>query len=328
MKYIDHNKREFILGLILFLSFNLYFIFLVPNTSINYLLYLDFLIGTIYGIFIGIDSYRAIKREQKKQELLKSDELICWEFSDLKEPELIEHDIHVLQGQLHDQIVLNDNLQDYITKWCHEVKLPLSASLLMLEKIENPAVKKPMKEQLEKINQQLNSALVGCKVQSNIYDLQVKPNNLSECVKTSIKNNQFFLIQNHFNLDIDVTESQVYTDKEWIVFVIDQLISNAIKYAKEPPVLKIWSEVKGNSIFLYIEDHGEGISKEDIRRIYEKGYTGINRHNGKYKSTGMGLYMTHLIIEKLGHQIEVESIEGEYTRFKITFQDNRDYFNL
>ena len=153
MKYIDHNKREFILSLILFLSFNLYFVFLVPNTSINYLLYLDFLIGIIYGIFIGIDSYLFVKREKKKQELLKSNELVCWEFSGLKESELIEHDIHVLQGQLHDQIILNDNLQDYITKWCHEVKLPLSASLLMLEKIENPSVKKPLKEQLEKINQ-------------------------------------------------------------------------------------------------------------------------------------------------------------------------------
>lgn len=328
MKYLNQNKREFILMFFLFLSFNLYFIFLVPQTSINYLLYLDLLIGVSYGIFIGIDCYQVIKREKKKQDLLKEDELICWEFSDLKDQEIIEHDIQVLQGQLHDQIILNDNLQDYMTKWCHEVKLPLSASLLMVEKIERPDIKKTLREQLEKMNQQLNSALVGCKVQSNIYDLQVKPNNLNECVKTSIKNNQFFLIQNHFNLSIDVTENPVYTDKEWIVFVLDQLISNAIKYAKEEPILKIWSEEKEASICLYIEDHGDGISTEDIRRIYEKGYTGINRHNGKYKSTGMGLYMAHLIIEKLGHQIEVESIIEQYTRFKIIFKDNRDYFNL
>lgn len=322
------NKREFIVVFSIFLSFNLYFIYLIPNANTYYLIYLDFLLLVCYGMFIIYDYYAKRRIEKKKQALLENSELVYWEFNDLEGFDIIEHDIKVLQGQLHDQIILNDNLQDYITKWCHEVKLPLAASLLMLEKIQDTDLKKQMKEQLEKINQQLNSALVGCKVQSNIYDLQVKSTPLTECVKTSIKNNQYFLIQKHFNLEINVLEKNVYTDKEWIVFVLDQLISNAIKYAKESPLLKIWSEAKENQTHLYIEDHGEGISEEDIRRIYERGYTGLNRHNGQYKSTGMGLYMVDLIMNKLGHHIEVESRLEEYTRFKITFQDNRDYFNL
>lgn len=68
---------------------------------------------------------------------------------------------------------------------------------------------------------------------------------------------------------------------------------------------------------LFLEDNGEGIKDCDIRRIFDKGYTGSSHHNGKYKSTGMGLYMTAKIIEKLGHKILVESEWGNYTRFII-----------
>ena len=71
---------------------------------------------------------------------------------------------------------------------------------------------------------------------------------------------------------------------------------------------------------LFIEDNGEGIRESDIRRVFEKGYTGSNYHNGKYKSTGMGLYMAEKIAGKMGHQISVESRYGEYTRFGITFR--------
>ena len=77
-----------------------------------------------------------------------------------------------------------------------------------------------------------------------------------------------------------------------------------------------------------MEDHGEGIQDKDIRRIFEKGFTGSNYHNGRYKSTGMGLYMVAKIIERLGHEIYVESNYGAYTRFCITFRDNSSYFNL
>jgi len=77
---------------------------------------------------------------------------------------------------------------------------------------------------------------------------------------------------------------------------------------------------------LYIEDHGEGIQRQDIERIFDKGFTEANHHNGQYKSTGIGLYMVDMIVKKLGHEILVESEYGKYTRFQIKFYDNREYF--
>lgn len=334
-------------GLFLCLCYNLYFLFLLPETNTAYLIYLDILLGVcglIYGLAVGL---KQKHRREKKAKYLPYQTIIYQDFPEMKDYDIAEHDAQVLQNQLKEQFDLNQDLQDYIAKWCHEVKLPLAAGLLMAERMEDGKLRGQMQEQLERINQQLKSALLGCKVQSSLFDIQIKSISLLDCVRASIGNSQFFLIKNHFELDIEVEDVPVYTDKNWLVYVLDQLISNAIKYAAEDrPLLKLWSEQKelpprefsvlggssGRRSFgdirmqLFIEDNGEGISDSDIRRIFEKGYTGSNHHNGKYKSTGMGLYMVAKIMEKLGHRIFVESEEGKYTRFGIEFCKGCAYF--
>lgn len=328
MRYLTKNIKYILLLLLIFLFFNLYFIFLIPNTNITYLYYLDFLLLVFISAFLGIDGYIYTKQEKQKQELLNHNEVIYSYFNKLEDKDIIEHDIEILHQKLQQQYDINYDLQDYITKWTHEIKIPLAATLLMIEKIEDNKLKKMLKEQLEKINLQLKSALVGCKVQSQLYDLQIKKIDLLNCVQTSIKNNQFFLMKNQFDIGIHIHQIDVFSDFEWLVYVLDQLINNAIKYMTDNPRINIWATQDKNKTYLYIEDYGEGIKEMDIKRIFEKGYTGSNHHNGKYKSTGMGLYMVSMIIQKLGHSIDVESKYGYYTRFTITFSDHRDYFYL
>lgn len=317
-----------ILGIVLCVSYNFYFLFLLQDVSVQYLLYLDFLIG-VFGVFAGgIGYFRFREQQSRKKELLEQDGIIYQEFENCEGYEIARHDVCILESQLSEQFDAVCNLQDYIAKWCHEVKLPLTASLLMAEKAEDAELRKDLKEQLERINQQLNSALLGCKVQGSSLDFQMKAVSLEECVRTSIHNNQYFLIRNKFTMDVRLDAEKVYTDKAWIVYVLDQLIGNAVKYAGEQPVLKIWSETADEAVKLYIEDYGQGIPEQDIRRIFERGFTGTNYHNGKYKSTGMGLYLVSVICNKLGHGICVESEYGHYTRFTIIFKDNREFFNL
>lgn len=326
--YCKERRKIFFLILFLITSYNLYFLFLIQYVNKQYLVYVDFLIFICLVIIGGIDYFKFYKQEKKKEELIKQDYLIHQEFGNNIKKEVIEHDICLLQYQIQEQFKVNCDLQDYITKWCHEVKIPLAASFLMNEKIEDINLRKSLKEQLEKINQLLHSALLGCKVQSSFLDLQVKKVSLLECVKTSLHNNQYFLIQNQFCIQLEAEDIKVYTDKTWLVYIIDQLISNAIKYRKEKPVLQIWSAEKQGIKQLWIEDNGEGILDSDIRRIFEKGFIGQNHHNGKYKSTGMGLYMVFIILEKLGHKIQVESEYGQYTRFLLEFEDNQEFFHL
>lgn len=327
MKYFKKNRKYILVICLIVVAFNLYFIYLIPDARVSYLKYLDLLLLIEMLIFTGIDIYRYRKVENRKKELLKFDSIVSYEVEDFENSDIARHDVEILKSQLREQFDSNCNLQDYITKWCHEVKIPLATSLLMVEKIENKELKKSLQEQLEKINQQLNSALLGCKVQSNLLDINIQPVELIECIRTSIKNNQFFLIRNHFELDVEVEDITVYTDKSWLVYVLDQLLNNAVKYAKEESTIKIWSERSEESIRLFMEDYGEGIESRDIKRIFEKGFTGSNHHNGKYKSTGMGLYMVSIILEKLGHKIQIKSEYGQFTRFIIEFKDNREFFN-
>ncbi len=272
-------------------------------------------------------------------------------FHDFENREIALHDIEILQEKLQEKFNENCELQDYVAKWCHEIKIPLSAAMLMDEKIEDALLRTSVREQLEKINWQMSTMLQGCRLQSALFDLQIRRALLSECVKISIRNNRFFLIQKKFMMDIQVEEISVYTDPTWLVYVLDQLLNNAIKYVKKKPVLRIWTkyisadsarreeatqeaETSGEGetgsklsagIKLFVEDNGEGIRDSDIRRIFDKGYTGSSYHNGEYKSTGMGLYLVYKIIGKLEHEISVESRYGEYTRFCITFR-NPNYF--
>ncbi len=305
---------------LLCLAYNLYFLFLLPQVDRAYLIYLDILIAVCLLVMMAIKFAHYRAAEQERKNLLEGEYMIWQECGDLENMDIIRHDISILEEKFCEQFDLNCELQDYIAGWCHEVKTPLAAAMVLLEKMEDTEEKRELQEQLERINLQLKSALLGCKLQSSLFDLQVDRTDLLECVRTSLRNNRFFLIRKRIELEIQVESLVVYTDKSWFVYILDQLIDNAIKYCGADPVIKIWSRQEEEQVLFYVEDNGDGIRESDIRRIFEKGYTGYNYHNGKYKSTGMGLYMVSVILEKLGHNIRVESVYGQYTRFTITLQ--------
>ncbi|SHJ83950.1 sensor histidine kinase [Hespellia stercorisuis] len=326
MKYLKRHKTYLCVTLICCIAYNLYFIFLVPGVKSGYLVYLDVLLLVGGLIFVCLDIARYYRWERKKADFLSAQSIADCELGNFENQDIVVHDQEIMAEQLREQFDANCNLEDYIAMWCHEVKIPLASTLLMAERIEDPKLRKSMQVQLEKMNQQLRQALLGCKVQSSVFDLQIKPVKLMDCVRTSLQNNQFFLLQSRFEMDIQVQGETVYTDPSWLVYVLDQLISNAVKYAKASPVLKIRANQTEERVRLFVEDNGEGIAQQDIRRIFEKGFTGSNHHNGRYKSTGMGLYMASVILQKLGVGIVVESELGEYTRFTLEFRDNHEHF--
>lgn len=345
--YFRQKWRPFLFCGLFFLFVHGYFFLFIQNQQVGYLLYLDLLFCTVVIPVLAADYLRFRKFEREKGQRLRQDELICRLPGDFANKDIAEHDVQLLSKALDARFQENCDLQDFVAKWCHELKLPLSALLLMDEKIADPGLRRAMREQLEKMNQQLSSMLLGCRLQSPLLDLQIREVHLLEWVKASIRNNRFFLIRNGFELTVEVEELVVYTDPQWLVYMLDQLIQNAVKYGKkegETPVLRIWTERREEmekreeierqegikrqegGVKLHIEDHGQGIQEKDMGRIFEKGYTGSNYHNGKYKSTGLGLYMVQTIARRLGHPIQVESQYGEYCRFTLVFRKNSYFF--
>lgn len=324
MIWFKKKWKTYAVWFFLMLCFNLYFVLLIKTTRVSYLLYLDLLLTVFVSIMEGIAFFAFYKRERTKNTLLK-ETMPLYELLD--EPEdraVFEHDLLLLEKRLQEKFDENCDLQDYVAKWCHEFKIPLSATLLMTEQIKDSELRTKMKEQLERMNLQVNMMLQGCRLQSPLFDLKIKQVSLMACVKSSIRNNQFFLIQKQFQIDTAVDEVAVYTDAVWLTYILDQILNNAVKYAKletkENRRIRFWSQTLSGRIALFIEDNGEGILECDIRRIFEKGYTGSNDHNGRYKSTGMGLYLADKIAKRLEHELSVESRCGEYTRFCILFQ--------
>lgn len=287
---------------------------------------------------------------------MRGDSTICHLLPDFDNKDVAEHDMQVLTAELQEKFQENCELQDHVARWCHEFKIPLAACFLMEEKIADRKIRKGMREQLEKMNQQINAMMLGCRLQSPVFDLQVKKTSLMECVRTSIKNNQFFLIQKRVEIKLDVAGFFVYTDPSWLVYVLDQLIANAVKYTRSAapmpdapaaaqsaegqisgtrpaegqtsatppsaPCLQIRAQKEGRFTCLTVEDNGEGILEKDIRQIFNKGFTGSNHHNGSYRSTGMGLYLAAKICRQMGHQIRAESVYGSFTRFSILFGED------
>ena len=313
-----------LLVICLILFFNLYLGLLGTEVLVEYQYYFDVLLLVLLLVFFAVDFLRLVKWEKEKEIALKSQDVVSSDLPFFENQDVAVHDIQVLKQHLEKHSEENKDLQDYVAKWCHEIKIPLAAALMMNEEIEDVKLRGELRGQLEKISRQVSSMLLGCRLQGEWLDLQIKKVSVSDCVKTAIKNNSFFLIQKKFELDIRVEEEKVYTDPAWLVYILDQLFSNAIKYAMDNPKLIIWSERSEDAVMLYIEDRGEGIREEDIRRIFEKGFTGSNHHNGKYKSTGMGLYMVSKIVEKLEHEVHVESEVGKYTRVGILFHEYQE----
>lgn len=391
MSYVRYRWSRILPCVAVFAAFNVYFFLFMERGVPEDMVYLDTLLAVPGILVTAADWWKFQKDQKERQRLLEQKDLICRMVPDFENKDLAEHDVQILEEQLSGRFQENCDLQDYVAKWCHELKLPLSAAFLMDEKIEDRELKMAVREQLEKINQQVNTMLSGCRLQNPLLDIQVKETALEECVRTSLHNNRFFLIQKGFEVTVEVEPNTVYTDQAWLVYVLDQLIANAVKYGKkepmepagqerqegksawreptpkesaegkpaerksaegkpaegradkgkptdgkpaqekavqgenmgqESPVLRIWSQKQGDEIRLFVEDHGQGIRACDIRRIFEKGFTGRNYHNGKYKSTGMGLYLASMVLEKMGHEIYVESEYGIYTRFSIVFRQN------
>ncbi len=220
-----------------------------------------------------------------------------------------------------------DEINDYMTKWIHEVKIPLSVCELILDKMEETNISEQLRLEMDRIKFLINQVLYISRASSFSEDLQVGEINVARIIKAVVKKNASFFIAKKINLNFENIDFNVITDEKWISYIIDQIINNSCKYMYEGGRIDIWGEENDKEITLHIKDNGIGIEKKDIRRIFDKGFTGENgRQFGK--STGMGLYLSKKIIDKLNHQLKVESQVGIGTEFIIYFYKLSDYFNV
>lgn len=206
-----------------------------------------------------------------------------------------------------------DNTMECLTLWTHQLKTPLTALQLLAQEMEEP-VRREALTRLFEIEQYGEMMLQFLRLEGEGTDYVLKQYSVLSMVNQAVKYFARIFISRGIGVQIAIDKDvSVITDEKWLVFALKQLISNGLKYTKEGSVTITMEENR-----LMIEDTGIGIQQEDLPRIFERGFTGYNGRKDK-KATGLGLYLTRQICNRLNHQIEITSRVGEGTRVTIIF---------
>lgn len=215
------------------------------------------------------------------------------------------------------------DLVDYYTLWAHQIKTPIAAMGLLLQSLpsgDDGSTAQSMEQNRElaielfKIEQYVEMVLQYLRLESPSSDFVLKRYALDDIVRQAVRKYAKMFIRRKISLDFSPLNCDVLTDEKWLVFVIEQILSNALKYTNQGKI-SIYMEQDGAKT-LVIADTGIGIAGEDLPRVFEKGFTGYNGRRYK-KSTGIGLYLCQRILTKLSHTIVIEGEPGKGTKVKI-----------
>ncbi len=244
--------------------------------------------------------------------------------------------LSTLIGQMENETrISRQEMMDYYGLWAHQIKTPIAAMHILTQSLEetillvgNGELEKEsfvreqaaeeseklfreMKMELFKTERYVEMVLSYLRAEGMGHDLLLKEYSLDSIIKQAVKKYSSLFISKQIHLDYRECRSQVLTDEKWLLFVLEQVLSNALKYTPRGGKIVIYQEGEGERR-LVIQDNGIGISAEDLPRIFEKGFTGFNGRQDK-KSTGIGLYLCKKVCDKLGHVLVVESKEGTGT---------------
>ena len=238
--------------------------------------------------------------------------------------------------------IRQSQMRNYYSMWVHQIKTPISAMKLLLE-VEREELGQlicddeqsqyllsdnmdSFEDELFRIEEYVSMALQYQRVSSTENDFVLEKVSVDGVIRDTIKKYAKIMIRRHIGINYSGTGQEVYTDGKWLAFMLEQILSNAIKYTPQGFVTIETAEEK-DRFFITIKDTGIGIKAEDLPRVFEKGYTGYNGHADK-KATGIGLYLCRQMADKLGHTIRMESEIGKGTKvwigFDLDYADVRD----
>lgn len=334
MKFKDYflNKITEILGTYFVLFLMLEFLYIIGNTFS-----VVFMIGVVIAILIMTKYLMDWYRKKKYFEIITE------RVKDLKEPWLIAELLPVsytIEDEIYQELLrkvgssaieeihkIEDEqkeYEDYIEQWIHEVKTPITSIHLMLENriSENLGLKKDLNVELSRLENDVELALYYARSEQIYRDYLIQKLNVRKVLLKVVNKNRTVIMNSSVAIDLDCDEAlYAYGDEKWLVFMLTQVLLNAIKYKAEADAKVVMRAKRDNKrIVLNIIDNGKGIKKEELPRIFDKGFTGSNGRDNE-KSTGMGLYLVHKLCEKLEIDIEADSVYGEFTEISFSLKN-------
>lgn len=219
-----------------------------------------------------------------------------------------------LRNEKEAQEEARKDMEDYYAMWVHQIKAPIAVMNVLLQQADT-AENRELRAELFRVEQYADMALSYVRLGDGASDLVIQEYALDEIIRKAVRKYAGQFIRKKIRLIYEGTDIRVLTDEKWLTFIIEQLLSNAIKYTSRGSVTITVDDRKK----MTVTDTGIGIAPEDLPRIFEKGYTGYNGRRDK-KSTGIGLYLCRMAAERLGHKLTAASEPGEGSSFTIDLE--------
>ncbi|MBN8201081.1 sensor histidine kinase [Bacillus sp. NTK034] len=216
--------------------------------------------------------------------------------------------------------------KDELLSWIHEVKTPLTAMHLMIDRIGDQDLKSSLTYEWLRIHLLLDQQLHQKRIPSMENDLYIEMIHLEDILFSEIKSLQSWCMQKGIGFEMELEETEALSDAKWLSFIIRQLLTNAVKYSEKSDI-SISSSQHDGKISLRIQDFGRGIDQRDLPRIFEKGFTSTANHH-ENAATGMGLYLAKKAADQLKIKIHAESYIGKGTIMTLVFPTRNDFVSI
>ncbi|MGL9749546.1 ATP-binding protein [Enterococcus sp. DIV0170] len=310
----------FFFWLLIYLTFYLY--------EFNFAPFWDGWLFTMFLLVVySIGSFYRAFRKQKKLEILATKDLQLSNLIFLPKADTLSEKTYqevlrlVLEKKNQQQEELQQNQKNMLDDfglWLHQIKTPVAALDLLIQ--SGQIEPRRMKNEVFKINEYLQMILNYMRQNLDQADLVFQQLSIDKIIKSVVKKYATFFSQKNLSLQLGNLEGQVYSDQKWLIFILEQVIFNAIKYTEDGTISIAFSENQ-----LTIQDTGMGIRAEDLPRVFEKGYTGMNGRE-QQRASGLGLYLSQEAAGKLGCHLYIESQVKKGTKVTIVFPEEISAF--
>ena len=307
----------FLFGGIFAAAFALY---QLPLRAVAY----PFVLCAAAGAVLLILDYRRVLRQHRRLELLRQ---LPEELADALPPadtvkEADYRSLVTLLAESRRAIRTQEeqrygDMVDYYTMWAHQIKTPIASMRLTLQN-EDSDLARSLSGDLMRVEQYVEMVLVFLRLDSSTTDYVIRSHSLDDIVRPAVRKFAGEFIRRRLRLDYQPLDRTVVTDAKWLGFVVEQVLSNALKYTPAGGRIRIY----GDGETLVIADSGIGIRPEDLPRVFEKGFTGYNGREDK-KSTGIGLYLCRRVMDRLNHGISIVSRPGQGTLVRLDLSRGR-----
>ena len=231
-----------------------------------------------------------------------------------------------MTGAVSDAQASQREYREYVERWVHEIKAPLTAARLICRELDGDTRRK-LTAELSQIEAHVERALFYARAENPEQDCLFRQIELEKIAAQAIENHRSLLIQNGIRVEMENMNCAVYTDEKWAVFILGQLLQNAARYRGSEPVITLSAKLLGRQAQLIVHDNGIGIPAHELPRVFERGFTGSN---GRIRggSTGIGLYLCRKLAVFLELELRMDSQEGAGTTVTLTFPAKQNLTKL